>query len=305
MIGAPRTDFWRVGIVPAPVTSLLAPERLFAFHEHVRWLPDPGEWRYLADPFGLKHEGSLYVFVEAFDYRTRHGVIEYFELGASGEWVGHGVALEASVHLSYPFVFQEAGAEFMVPESHRANELVLYRADAFPGEWVREAVLLRDLPVADASLLKHEGRWWMFFTLVGPDKRDQRELHLAFADKITGPWTMHPQNPVLRDLRGARPGGTPFIGADGNVLLPVQDCSAGYGAALRLLRFNELNPRRVAAEHLAFVLTGALRSDEYRDGLQTLSACGDQTLVDVKRVARTWRRHAVNLQRKFRAALRE
>lgn len=44
------------------------------------WLSDPGTWRYRADPFGLTREGSTHVFVEAFDYRTKHAVIEHHRL---------------------------------------------------------------------------------------------------------------------------------------------------------------------------------------------------------------------------------
>ena len=59
----------------------------------------------------------------------------------------------------------------------------------------------------DASLLKHEGRWWMFYAVIGPDKRDQRELHVAFADSLQGPWTPHAANPVRSANDGARPAG--------------------------------------------------------------------------------------------------
>jgi hypothetical protein len=162
---------------------------------------------------------------------------------------------------------------------------------------VRETALLSGVPASEASLLQHEGRWWMFFTVVGPRARDQRELHVAYADQLTGPWRLHAANPILDDRSGARPGGTPFIARDGAVILPVQDCSETYGGAIGLLWFTRLTPEHIALQKLGVRLTGEMFSDTHQDGCHTLSACGDLTLVDTKRIMRSWSRHWVNLRR--------
>jgi hypothetical protein len=298
MIEAPASDFWQAGIVPAPISTLLEPDTLGRWRDRIAWLPDPGRWRYLADPFGLQRGGDTHVFVEAFDYRTKHAVIEHHEFGPDFLWRGKEVVLARPFHLSYPFIIEDQGETFMVPESHRAGEIALYRARKFPGQWVRETALLSGLPGAEASLIKHAGRWWMFYTLVGPNARDQRELHVAFADALTGPWHQHPQNPIL-DLRaGARPGGTPFVAADGQVTLPVQDCSETYGGAIRFLRFTTLEPFWITAAHSQTRLTGDLASPSHPDGCHTLSACGDVTLIDTKRIARSWGRYGIDLRRR-------
>jgi hypothetical protein len=298
MIGRPESDFWQVGLVPAPITTVADPFALVALRGRISWMPFPGPWRYLADPFGLRRGDATHVFVEAFDYRTKRAVIERHEFGPGLVWRGKDVALARPFHLSYPFIVEEGGEVFMIPESHRAGEIALYRARKFPGDWVREAGLLADVPGAEPSLIRHEGRWWMFFTIVGPNARDQRELHLAYADKLTGPWQLHPCNPVLTDRAGARPGGTPFVAADGKVLLPVQDCSLTYGGALRILRFTTLVPDAIAVEHCATRLTGDLASPTHQDGCHTLSQCGELTLIDVKRVDRSWARYPMDLKRR-------
>jgi hypothetical protein len=46
-------------------------------------------------------------------------------------------------------------------------------------------------------------------------------------------------------------------------------------------------------------LTGDLATADYPDGLHTFSACGDLTLIDVKRIDRSFGRHIVNLKRKL------
>lgn len=295
----PASDFWQVGLVPARITALLDGSSLVALRERITWLPDPGAWRYLADPFGLSRGGKTHVFVEAFDYRTKHAVIEHHEFGPDLAWQGKSVALARPFHLSYPFLVEDRGDVFMIPESHRAGEIALYRARRFPGEWVRETALLSGLPGAEASLLRHEGRWWMFFTMVGSNARDQRELHLAHADALTGPWRLHPQNPIVVDCAGARPGGTPFVAPNGRVLLPVQDCSQTYGGAIRFLEFSRLEPDLVEVGRVAGRLTGDMASSSHREGFHTLAGCGDLTLIDVKKIVRSWARYQVDFKRRI------
>ena len=129
----PQSDFWQAGIVPAAIATLLDPAALAACRDRIGWLPDPGAWRYLADPFGVRRGDTTHVFVEAFDYRTKHAVIEHHQFGRELAWQGKDVALARPFHLSYPFLVEDNGEVFMIPESHRAGEIALYRARKFPG----------------------------------------------------------------------------------------------------------------------------------------------------------------------------
>jgi hypothetical protein len=295
----PETDFWQVGLVPAKITTALDSPALAALRNKITWLPGPGGWGYLADPFGLQRGGTTHVFVEAFDYRTQHGVIEHYELGPDLAWKNQGLALACPFHLSYPFLVEDGGEVFMIPESHRAGEIALYRARRFPGDWVRETALLPGVPGAEPSLLRHEGRWWMFFTIVGPKDCELRELHAAYADSLTGPWRLHVQNPLVDDRSGGRPGGTPFIAPDGCVMLPVQDCRHTYGSAINFLRFATLAPERIMVGLAGPRLTGDLVSDSHREGFHTLSSCGELTLIDTKRIVRSWARLPMELKRRI------
>ncbi len=299
MIRPPASDFWRVGVVAAPITELMQPTAAAELRPRVTWLPDAGPWRYLADPFGLRRGDTTHVFVEAFDYRTKHAVIEHHELGPNLAWRGKQIVLSRPFHLSYPFIVQDQGEVFMIPECHRAGEIALYRARRFPFQWVRETALLPNTPGAEASVIHHEDRWWMFYTIVGPKARDQRELHLASSDNLVGPWKPHRLNPILDDRTGARPGGTPFLTAAGDLVLPVQDCSQTYGGALHLLRFKTLSRDSVTTERLPTRLTGDLFSATHHDGCHTLAACGNQTLVDTKRIERSWGRWGINARRRL------
>jgi hypothetical protein len=186
---------------------------------------------------------------------------------------------------------------FMVPECHQANEIALYRAEEFPRRWKREATLLEGIPATDVSVIKKSGLWWMFFSIVGPNARDQRELHVAHAPALTGPWQLHSQNPIRNDRGGARPAGTPIVTSDGALILPVQDCSLTYGGAVRFLWFTELSPECIGFVPLGPRVDGNTFSPTHVDGCHTLSACGNLTLVDTKRTVRHWGRHRINLVR--------
>ena len=301
MFRRPRTDFWRVGIVPAPIEELDA-ARLAALKDRIVWLPDAGAWRYYADPFGLIRGEALHVFVEAFDYRTKHAIIERhdFEL-TSLRWCAARPVLVRPFHLSYPYVFEHDGRTYMLPESAKANEIALYRAvgDSLD-HWERERPLISGVAGVDASVMQHGGIWWMFYSIVGAGARDQRELHVAHAPMLTGPWEPVRANPVQVNRSGARPAGRPFLDASGKVVLPVQDSAAGYGSALRLLRFDVLEPTDVRCEMTSVRLTGDLVSPDHAQGFHTLSACGSLTLIDVKRIDRSRRKQWLDLRRRAR-----
>lgn len=301
MFRRPRTDFWQVGIVPLPLHDMNA-RSLQAVRDRITWLPDAGRWRYLADPFGLVRGDALHVFVEAYDYRIKRATIERHEFGlADLRWRGQATVLDKPFHLSYPQVFEHEGETWMVPETYQAGEIALYRAaDESLNHWERECALIGGVPGADASVIEHDGRWWMFYAIVGAGARDQRELHVAHAPALAGPWTPLATNPVRVNREGARPAGRPFVGRDGVLVLPVQDSSTGYGGATRLLRFPVLTPERVDIDAGAERLTGDLVSATHTAGLHTLSGCGDYTLIDVKRIDRSRGRQWLDFKRRLR-----
>jgi hypothetical protein len=188
-------------------------------------------------------------------------------------------------HLSYPFVFEAEGAIWMLPEAHRSGKLTLYRAHGECDDWRAECEIALDCVPVDASILRHEGRWWLFYASAMDRLSKISDLHVAWADVLCGPWTVHPDNPVRRDLSSSRPGGTPIV-IDGRVMLPVQDCSRTYGGAIRPLWIDELGEGRFQAS-AGTTLDLPLGSPDHCKGMHTLSACGGITLVDVKTIDRS------------------
>ena len=279
----PGRDIWRVGLVEAPIADIA--RRGFPADAPVRWLDEEGRLKFLADPFGVWRDGRLHLFVEAYDYRTRHGVIETIELGADFTPIRRAVVLKEPWHLSYPQVFAADGEIWMLPEAYRSGAVTLYRAAAFPDVWEPAARLELDTPAIDATPFRHDGLWWLAYSPTGPQRWKQGRLHFAFAERLTGPWRTHPGNPVRDTLASSRPGGTVWI-EEGLPRLPVQDCTRTYGGAIRILNISRLTPERFEAEASAPLGSppGAVR---IAPGLHTLSSCGPVTLFDVKRIDRS------------------
>ncbi len=291
-------DIWRVGYVRKGLSHLAAGEPLSA--DAVRWLPPMRPFQFIADPFGIRRDGVLTVFVEAFDYRVRRGEIHYYQFNDADELTGQGVALAEPYHLSYPSVIEDGGELYMLPEGYKSGGLTLYRCKRFPDQWEPVQRLL-DVPAIDATVVKHGGRWWMFYALPGPEDRAMRELHVAYADALLGPWTAVAGNPVLSGFDTARPGGTAFE-HQGRLYLPVQDCVGTYGAAVNLLRIDELSPDRFSAVTVQRFEPDSLL-EGYSDGLHTLSGDDEVTFVDVKRIchspAEGWVKSQYKLRRLF------
>ncbi|SDC31770.1 hypothetical protein SAMN05444678_102287 [Sphingomonas sp. YR710] len=274
-----RKDIWRPLIVEATPAQIVARGTIDGFRSH--WLPPMGSFCFLADPFGIWRDDRLHVFVETYDYRVRIGAIEVLTYSRDFALLGRAPALSEPWHLSYPIIIEAEGETWMLPEAHRSNRSTLYRAVEFPHRWEAAHIVGLDHVPVDATPIFHDGLWWLFYTSASREADKMSALHIAFAERLAGPWRPHPGNPVRVDRASSRPGGTAQI-IDGRVMLPVQDCSATYGGAIRPLWFDELSTSRVhMREGTAITPPGALAP--FVEGLHTLSAAGDVSLVDVKR----------------------
>ena len=127
----------------------------------------------------------------------------------------------------------------MIPESLENETVDLYRAVDFPSGWVLEQRLLSGVYAVDATLFEESSRLWLFLNLAEPGASLNDELHVYSSASLAGPWAPHPENPVVSDVRRARPAGRIFRHG-GRVIRPSQDCSRGYGTAVVFNRIDVL-----------------------------------------------------------------
>jgi hypothetical protein len=206
--------------------------------EGFRLLIPPAD-RFYADPFLLKHNDRNYLFFEDYPHRTRKGLIACLEIDSQGRCGEPRVVLERDYHLSYPFVFTWEGQIYLIPETSDRRTVELYRATRFPDRWELHRVLMENIRALDVTLAWHRGKGWLF-ACVPVEGKLCDELHVFSADSPLGPWRPHPHNPVVSDVRRARPAGRLFT-VHGQLFRPAQDCSGRYGQAIVLNRVEELS----------------------------------------------------------------
>jgi len=196
--------------------------------------------RFYADPFLLERDGKTYLFFEDYRYSEAQAIISCAEVGIQGALSEPVEVLRRPYHLSYPFLFEHDGDVYMIPETRQNRTVELYRADDFPTRWSLAAVLLKDVCVVDATIHQADGKFWMFVGLTNGKYSSCDELGLFYADSLFGPWTPHRSNPVVSDVRRARPAGALFHQA-GKLIRPSQDCAKAYGYALHFSEVTVLN----------------------------------------------------------------
>lgn len=273
-----RYDMWNVGIVNEPIGAFL--ESNTADERDIIWFPRLRRGMYLADPFGIPRDGKIFVFCETYDYRSLKGVISCVELSEDGQASPPKLVLRLPFHVSYPYLVEYRGDIYCVPETAEGQEVGLYKAENFPYEWKKVRTLISGVAGIDNTIFRKDGRWWLMCT----DLRDHPnlKLHVWYASDLLGPWKPHERNPVKVDRGSARPAGTPFT-LNEQLYRPAQDSSRTYGGRVVIQRMIRLTPAEFEETTAAAVEPS--KSGPYPDGLHTVSAVGDMTLIDGKRTA--------------------
>jgi hypothetical protein len=241
---------------------------------------------YLADPFPIRHRGRDYVFVELFPYATGKGCIAVVEVTGDGAVGKPRIVLDEPHHLSYPFVFENEGEVWMIPEAGASRAVDLYRAVEFPWRWERAARLAEGFEAYDTTPLVVGRDVWFFSALRSWQSTTSDILGLHRAEGLRGRWIPHAANPVVIDAALGRPAGA-FLRAGGRVFRPVQDCRAYYGNGLTLCRIETLNAT-------AFAQSPVGRIDVGDNGCHTYNRSPGLEVIDL------WGTPARNVAARYR-----
>jgi hypothetical protein len=262
-------DIWKTGDLTGPSWNILS---------------DPGN-RFYADPFPITWKGRTFVFFEDLDHRVGKGIISAVEFNDAGP-IGEAIpVLELSCHLSYPFLLEHDGELWMIPETSGRREVALYKCVAFPNKWEHYTTLISGVELADATITKHDGLYYLFGVSYDGVGGYSDTLAIYYARDLMGPWLPHASNPVLIDRASARPAGN-FVTIDQKLWRPVQDCTNGYGCGLGLAEIVELSPTgfRQSVRH-------SIRPNALWQGrkLHTFNRCGNLEVIDGARIQPKWR----------------
>lgn len=195
--------------------------------------------RFVADPFMIAEGSAWYMFFEVMNVNTKQGDIGLATSSDGLKWKYERIVLDEPFHLSYPYVFKWKSVYYMVPESHQAHSVRLYKAEHFPLKWSPIATLLHG-DFADPSVVRYRGKWWIFVAHV----QGNNVLRLYYANTLKGPYAEHPKSPiVLGDANIARPGGRILVLGD-RIYRYAQDDLPSYGNQVRMFEIVDLTPTR-------------------------------------------------------------
>jgi hypothetical protein len=276
------TEKWNVGIIPLPLKEMVKPG-IINIPEPL-WLKISNlKSVYHADSFGFVEDNICHILCEEYDYRTAKGFLTSVQFDLKSNLIlRKTVALEKYHHLAYPYLFENEGVYYCIPENSRGGCVDLYKYDISDGKLVFEQTLIENLRAVDASLYQHDGFWWLFFTdTIATNER----LHIWYSENFRGPYISHANNPVKVDIRSSRPAGNLFL-LDGKLLRPAQDCSIRSGRRICINQVIRLTPTEFIEEEYA-ILNPDIGS-KYSDGMHTFCVTGNAIIVDGKREIFIW-----------------
>ena len=155
--------------------------------------------------------------------------------------------IEDGGHVSYPFVFEHDGKEYIVPETAKWAAPAAYVKTA---EGLLKAFDLGfDAPVRiiDPTLIRKGACVYLFGNAV---EDGVNVLHLWVAKSLASRFRKHPASPVRLGARGARMAG-PLMTAGTRLYRFGQDFRGGYGSGLIAFEVDRLSEREYSEHEVA------------------------------------------------------
>ncbi|MBU0489950.1 MAG: hypothetical protein KKA07_09190 [Bacteroidetes bacterium] len=271
-----RNDHWQLFMIGRSLAGFIGQpeithEELIPFSRSPRRL-------YRADPFGFSTGKSDFYLYEKYDYKTLSGQVYISENEC---FTSEKKAFVQQVHHSYPYIFVFSDNRvYCIPESCASGQTKLYEFDETIQEFKQIAVLLPDIGLVDPSVIRYNGRYWLFGTSGG--NGSNTSLNIFYAETLTGKWSPHCANPVKLDIRSSRPAGTMFV-HEGALYRPVQDSSNTYGGRIHLCRVEKLNDKEFSE-----MIVATINPPAGFTGIHTISAIKDGVLIDMKKPKAGW-----------------
>jgi hypothetical protein len=239
----------------------------------------PPKDKFWADPFVISTKSKYYIFIEEFIYKTKKGHITVIELDKEGNFLSSERIIERPYHMSYPFIFMINDSYYMIPETSQNKTIELFKCQDFPYKWEFTKKLMENLSAVDTTLFFHKNKWWLFTSIDETNNISggSTELFLFFSDDLfSDVWESHPCNPIISDVRTARPAGRIFK-QNNKIFRPSQDCSIRYGKGFNLNQITILSETEYEEKLILKVDT---EWDKDLKGTHTFNFDEDITIID-------------------------
>ena len=197
----------------------------------------------LADPFLFVHNDSLFLFYEQKKLHS-NGTIMMMQTADLKHWSEPVEVLRETFHLSYPWVFEQDGHVYMMPETCGDKSVRLYEAvDPELTEFRLVKKLIEqddddlDFSFSDSSVVERDGKYYLFTTV---RKDGVNQIRLFWSNEFMGQYHEHHKSPICIDNKYGRNAGH-LAEYSGELFRFAQDCENGYGDNVHVLRVRELS----------------------------------------------------------------
>jgi hypothetical protein len=263
---------WSIGISSFKIKDVILQK---ALPKSITWLPIKHALNFIADPFIIKNkQGKLFVLYEDFS-PEQNGFIAIKQLDEHFNTVAEKVLLKTNTHLSYPFIIEDGGITYIIPETQQTNNLIAYPFNIEDLSIGNGITILNNTSILDATFLKHDNKYWIFAT-VGDGINFNNKLNIYYADSLFGNYLPHQNNPVKNNLDGTRPAGN-IITIDGIYYRPAQNCKQYYGQAITINKIVTLTTTQFVEEVHCILKADTFKY--YSDGVHTINAIENNLVV--------------------------
>ena len=239
----------------------------------------PPKDRFWADPHIITKDDNYFVFIEEYIYKKSKGHISLIKIDKKGNYKYLGKILEKKYHLSYPFVFEFENNYYMIPETEANKSIELYKCTDFPMKWEYYGKIMNNVSAVDTTIFNHNNKWWMFTGIKennGASNSD--ELFLFYSDNpLSDRWIPHGKNPIVSDVRQARPAGKIFS-INSKTYRPSQNGSNYYGYGISINQIEKINEKEYEEKSITTILPNwdknitGVHTFQYDEGLSIIDA---------------------------------
>lgn len=214
-------------------------------------LPIKGLWKpkpvlFQADSFLYVKNDELFLFYEL-QHWDNPGCIAMIKTSDLNTWTKPIIVLREPFHLSFPFVFEDYGDIYMIPESQESDSVRLYKANDDLTSFTYFRTLLQQkrendihFNYNDSHIYHKEGTYYLF-TSYQKNWMYYQELYTT-DNLLKGNFKKHPMSPICTSNEFGRNGGS-LIQYGDKLLRVTQDCHQNYGDNISLMEITTLNER--------------------------------------------------------------
>ena len=206
------------------------------------WKPKPVLFQ--ADSFLFVKEDELFLFYEL-QHWDDPGCIAMVKTKDLKTWTKPQIVLRQPFHLSFPYVFEDNGTIYMIPESQESDSIRLFKANEDLSSFTYVRTLLQQerkdgihYNFNDSHLYRKDDKYYLF-TSYQKDWMYYQELYVT-DDLLNGNFVKHPASPICISNEYGRNGGS-LIHYDEQLLRVTQDCHENYCDNVSLLEITRLD----------------------------------------------------------------